>query len=289
VRPAGVPLRPPTRPEGGQSWCSSDLDRRRDGRSEQPSSTARSASSSPPHPRPLAVAGHGVEIVHIELRDLPTDVVKTCSPASRRRSRDLPVEQVSAADGLIVVTPIFSARTAGPFKSFSRRPRPGGTGRKPVPTRLRRLATGDGGSTGSALSERIDRPALSSPADRARRARPAADPFCQPHAVPGATQPLGPDRLIGRVWSAGTPRSGTARSSRGVELIRLEPVQHVVCPKTVAPAALQRSSRYFQDSFRRSCRLQVQDQRDPETAAKPPSRHPADRVERIGCRGTARS
>ena len=66
---------------------------------------------------PLAAGGE-VEVDVVELRDLAHDVVNNVltgfpSPALARV-----LEQITAADGLIVVTPIFNASYSGLFKSF---------------------------------------------------------------------------------------------------------------------------------------------------------------------------
>jgi FMN reductase len=164
--------------------------------------------------RPLAEAGQRVEIVHIELRDLAHDVVNNLLTGFPPPALATAVEQVSAADGLIVVTPIFSASYSGLFKSFFDVLDPEALAGKPVliaatggsqrhslvleyavrplfsylraeivPTAVYAASAdwGTAGSTGSALSERIDR-AGAQLAGQIERAEPvpAADPFANP-------------------------------------------------------------------------------------------------------------
>ncbi|WP_433169990.1 FMN reductase [Actinoallomurus sp. CA-150999] len=66
----------------------------------------------------LAEGTRPVEVTVIELRDLATDIASnlvTGFPGARLRTA---LEAVTAADGLIAVSPIFSASYSGLFKSF---------------------------------------------------------------------------------------------------------------------------------------------------------------------------
>jgi FMN reductase len=66
----------------------------------------------------LADAGRPVEVTVIELRDLATDIAAALVagfPGARLRAA---IEAVSGADGLVAVSPIFSASYSGLFKSF---------------------------------------------------------------------------------------------------------------------------------------------------------------------------
>ena len=68
--------------------------------------------------RQLEAIGRPVEIATIELRDLArdlTDNLLTGFPSPTLKSR---IDQVLAADGLIAVSPIFSASYSGLFKLF---------------------------------------------------------------------------------------------------------------------------------------------------------------------------
>ncbi|MFF8774166.1 FMN reductase [Kitasatospora sp. NPDC015120] len=68
--------------------------------------------------RRLALDGREVEVTVIELRDLATDIAHnfvTGFPGAALREA---VEAVTRADGLIAVTPIFTASYSGLFKSF---------------------------------------------------------------------------------------------------------------------------------------------------------------------------
>lgn len=66
----------------------------------------------------LADAGHDAEVQVLELRELAADIANnlvTGFAASRLRAAQ---ETVTGADGLIAVTPVFSASYSGLFKSF---------------------------------------------------------------------------------------------------------------------------------------------------------------------------
>ncbi|MCO5984889.1 FMN reductase [Actinoallomurus spadix] len=66
----------------------------------------------------LTEAGHPAEVTVVELRDLATDIANamvTGFPGTRLRTT---IEAVTGADGLIAVSPIFSASYSGLFKSF---------------------------------------------------------------------------------------------------------------------------------------------------------------------------
>ncbi|MER7704517.1 FMN reductase [Kitasatospora sp. NPDC097605] len=68
--------------------------------------------------RRLAADGREVEVTVIELRDLATDIAHnfvTGFPGAALREA---IETVTRADGLIAVTPIFTASYSGLFKSF---------------------------------------------------------------------------------------------------------------------------------------------------------------------------
>ena len=66
----------------------------------------------------LGDAGGSVEVTHVELRELAhelTDQLLTGFPGDRLAAAQ---EAVGAADGLVVVTPVFSASYSGLFKTF---------------------------------------------------------------------------------------------------------------------------------------------------------------------------
>ncbi|MFE2722403.1 FMN reductase [Kitasatospora sp. NPDC059327] len=68
--------------------------------------------------RRLGSSGGAVDVTVIELRDLATDIAHnlvTGFPGAQLRAA---VEAVTRADGLIAVTPIFTASYSGLFKSF---------------------------------------------------------------------------------------------------------------------------------------------------------------------------
>ncbi|MET9400615.1 FMN reductase [Kitasatospora sp. NPDC002965] len=68
--------------------------------------------------RRLGSAGRPVEVTVVELRDLATDIANnfvTGFPGAALREA---IEEVTRADGLITVTPIFAASYSGLFKSF---------------------------------------------------------------------------------------------------------------------------------------------------------------------------
>ncbi len=68
--------------------------------------------------RSLAAAGTEVEVDVVELRDLAHDVVNNLLTGFPPPALAQAIEQVTSADALIAVTPIFSASYSGLFKSF---------------------------------------------------------------------------------------------------------------------------------------------------------------------------
>ncbi|MGW0228296.1 FMN reductase [Actinopolymorpha singaporensis] len=68
--------------------------------------------------RALAGRGRDVEVTVVELRDLATDVANNLVAGFPSRRLADALASVSEADGLIAVTPVFSASYSGLFKSF---------------------------------------------------------------------------------------------------------------------------------------------------------------------------
>src|SRR5882724_4803561 len=68
--------------------------------------------------RQLAEDGRQVEIQVVELRDLAVDLANNLVTGFPSRQLAQTLEKVSAADGLIAVTPVFSASYSGLFKTF---------------------------------------------------------------------------------------------------------------------------------------------------------------------------
>jgi FMN reductase len=66
----------------------------------------------------LTDAGLDVEIRVVELRDLAVDIANNLVTGFHSSSLAEAVEAVTSADGLIAVTPVFSASYSGLFKSF---------------------------------------------------------------------------------------------------------------------------------------------------------------------------
>ncbi|MFK4190340.1 FMN reductase [Streptomyces sparsogenes] len=66
----------------------------------------------------LAAAGHKVEVRVVELRDLAGDIANNLVTGFPSAALEKAVETVTGADGLIAVTPVFSASYSGLFKSF---------------------------------------------------------------------------------------------------------------------------------------------------------------------------
>jgi len=172
----------------------------------------------------LAETGHEAETTVVELRDLAQDVTNnllTGFPAPRLATA---IEALTAADGAILVTPIFTTSYSGLFKSFVDVLDPdaltglpvllgatGGTERHslaidyamrplfsylraaPVPTGVY-AASGDWGRTGDAstggLPERIERAAaeLAAAMRDSDRSSQVRDPF----ALPAGFSPVGP-------------------------------------------------------------------------------------------------
>ncbi|MFD4574676.1 FMN reductase [Streptomyces sp. NPDC058417] len=68
-----------------------------------------------------ATAGHapaGTEVRVVELRDLAVDIAHHLTSGFPGRTLAAALDAVTRADGLIVVTPVFSASYSGLFKSF---------------------------------------------------------------------------------------------------------------------------------------------------------------------------
>ncbi|TPW70237.1 FMN reductase [Schumannella sp. 10F1B-5-1] len=160
--------------------------------------------------RELALDGEQVDVRVIELRDHAIDVTNNLLTGFASASLQAEIDALTAADGVIAVTPIFTTSYSGLFKSFidvldkdSLRGMPvllgatGGTERhslaidyalRPLFAYLRAdalatavyAASGDWGGD-EALAERIDR-AGSDLADAVRRSRRVApaDPFALP-------------------------------------------------------------------------------------------------------------
>ncbi len=68
--------------------------------------------------RALAARGRDVEVTVVELRDLASDVANNLVTGFPSRRLTDALTSVSEADGLIAVTPVFSASYSGLFKSF---------------------------------------------------------------------------------------------------------------------------------------------------------------------------
>ncbi|MET9020804.1 FMN reductase [Actinopolymorpha sp. NPDC004070] len=68
--------------------------------------------------RALAARGREVEVTVVELRDLAGDVANNLVTGFPSRRLTDALAAVSEADGLIAVTPVFSASYSGLFKSF---------------------------------------------------------------------------------------------------------------------------------------------------------------------------
>ncbi|MFF1909709.1 FMN reductase [Kitasatospora sp. NPDC058218] len=68
--------------------------------------------------RQLGVTGGAVDVTVIELRDLATDIAHDFTTGFPGAALREAVEAVTHADGLIAVTPIFTASYSGLFKSF---------------------------------------------------------------------------------------------------------------------------------------------------------------------------
>jgi FMN reductase len=66
----------------------------------------------------LAARGITARVQHVELRDLAHEVVNTMLTGFATGDLAAALESVKGADGLIAVTPIYSASYAGLFKSF---------------------------------------------------------------------------------------------------------------------------------------------------------------------------
>ncbi|MER5755903.1 FMN reductase [Streptomyces sp. NPDC002088] len=66
----------------------------------------------------LTDAGHDVEIQVVELRDLAADIANNLVTGFPSPTLAEAVEAVTSADGLIAVTPVFTASYSGLFKSF---------------------------------------------------------------------------------------------------------------------------------------------------------------------------
>lgn len=65
-----------------------------------------------------AATGPGTEVQVVELRDLATEIAHNFTNGFAGSALSEAFDAVKAADGLIVVTPVFSASYSGLFKSF---------------------------------------------------------------------------------------------------------------------------------------------------------------------------
>lgn len=63
-------------------------------------------------------AGLELQVVHIELRELAHDITNNLLTGFPSEALATAIETVAKADGLIAVTPVFSASYSGLFKSF---------------------------------------------------------------------------------------------------------------------------------------------------------------------------
>ncbi|WP_217576050.1 FMN reductase [Streptomyces sp. GbtcB7] len=66
----------------------------------------------------LAAAEREVEVQVVELRDLAVDIAKNFASGFPSPELSEAIEAVTSADGLITVTPVFTASYSGLFKSF---------------------------------------------------------------------------------------------------------------------------------------------------------------------------
>ena len=63
-------------------------------------------------------AGQRIDVVNIELRELAHDITNNLLTGFPSKALQQAVDAVAAADGVIAVTPVFSASFSGLFKSF---------------------------------------------------------------------------------------------------------------------------------------------------------------------------
>ncbi|GAB3405549.1 FMN reductase [Schumannella luteola] len=68
--------------------------------------------------RELALDGESVDIHVIELRDLATDVTNNLVTGFASAKLQAEIDRLTAADGVIAITPIFTTSYSGLFKSF---------------------------------------------------------------------------------------------------------------------------------------------------------------------------
>lgn len=68
--------------------------------------------------RGLETAGREPQVQHVELRDLATEIAQNFVTGFAGGELKQALDDVSEADGLIAVTPVFSASYSGLFKSF---------------------------------------------------------------------------------------------------------------------------------------------------------------------------
>src|SRR4051794_23303970 len=68
--------------------------------------------------RSLVETGRGVDVHVVELRDLATDIAHNLVNGFPGHALSEALKAVAEADGVIAVTPVFSASYSGLFKSF---------------------------------------------------------------------------------------------------------------------------------------------------------------------------
>ncbi|MBD9727556.1 FMN reductase [Streptomyces caniscabiei] len=176
-----------------------------------------------------AVVGQdaSVEVQVVELRDLAVEIAHHFTSGFPGRKLATALDAVAGADGLVVVTPVFSASYSGLFKSFFDVLDRDALAGKPV-----LIAATGGSARHSLVLEHALRPLFA-----------YLRAVVVPTGVYAASEDWGAEGLAGRIERAGSELAGLMTGlSRRVTVEPVEPVEHegfVVVPFEERLAALQ--------------------------------------------------
>ncbi|MDX3134086.1 FMN reductase [Streptomyces europaeiscabiei] len=173
-----------------------------------------------------AVVGHDatVEVQVVELRDLAVEIAHNLTNGFPGRKLAAASDAVAGADGLVVVTPVFSASYSGLFKSFFDVLDRDALAGKPV-----LIAATGGSARHSLVLEHAMRPLFA-----------YLRAVVAPTGVYAASEDWGAEGLAGRIERAASELAGLmAGLSRRADAAQVEPEGFVVVPFAEQLAALK--------------------------------------------------